>query len=74
MIADNLNPKWVTSFDVPYDFKKKQSYQLKIYDIDDPSNIEDLTRHEYMGSYDFDLSEVVSNQVIERPIENLELT
>ena len=74
MVTDNLNPKWVKSFDVPYDFKKKQSYQIKIFSIDDPSNLDDENLHEFMGSYEFDLSEVVTSQVIEKPLENLELS
>jgi len=48
-ITDNLNPKWIKGFDVEYDFARAQSYIAKVYDIDNPSKLNDLSLHEYMG-------------------------
>ena len=30
-----MNPKWVTSFKLPYQFEKVQPLMFKVYDIDD---------------------------------------
>ena len=74
-ITDNLNPKWIKGFDVEYDFARAQSYIAKVYDIDNPSKLNDLNLHEYMGQVTFNLSELVTHkdQQLEIPIENPDL-
>jgi hypothetical protein len=39
-ITDNLNPKWITSFNVEYDFSKVSTFLAVIYDIEDPENLQ----------------------------------
>lgn len=44
---------------------------LQVYDADDSTNLHDLTLHDYIGSYTFQLSKVVSsaNQSLEAKLE-----
>ena len=39
VIMDNLNPKWVKSYDVQYHFEKREYYKIEVYDIDDFNNL-----------------------------------
>lgn len=61
-ITDNLNPKWIKGFDVEYDFAHTQGYTAKIFDIDNPKKLDDLSQHEYMGQVTFNLNELVTNK------------
>ena len=58
-VTDNLNPKWIKSFDVEYGISNISSYKVKIYDIDNPSKLNDLSQHEFMSEIDFKLPELV---------------
>ena len=60
VIWDNLNPKWVKSFDVPYHFEKRDYYKVVVYDIDDRNNLEHFSGHDLVGSLEFALHEVVT--------------
>lgn len=42
MIADSLNPAWVTSIDVDYYFELAQNMIVAVFDIDDSSKLHDL--------------------------------
>jgi hypothetical protein len=55
VIMDNLDPKWVTSFEVPYHFEKREFYKIHVYDIDDFSNLNDE-----VGRLEFAIHEVVT--------------
>jgi hypothetical protein len=35
IINDNLDPRWVRSFDVQYYFEKRDYFKVVVYDIDD---------------------------------------
>lgn len=39
VIMDNLNPSWVKSFDVQYNFEKREMFRIDIYDVDDTANV-----------------------------------
>jgi len=42
MIADNLNPEFVTEIEVDYFFETQQFFKVEIYDCDDANRINDL--------------------------------
>lgn len=43
-IYDNLDPKFVTSFDVDYYFEETQSFMVEGYDMDDADRPDDLSK------------------------------
>lgn len=55
VVADSLNPKWVKNINVDYYFEAQQNFRVELYDADDPSKLFDLTKHDYVGGYDFTL-------------------
>lgn len=72
VIMDNLDPKWVKNFEVPYHFEKREYYKVTVYDIDDFNNLNNYAGHDCVGSLEFAIHEVVTaaNQTLERPLEN----
>ena len=60
IIWDNLSPKWVKSFDVPYHFEKRDYYKVVVYDIEDRNRVDDLSAHDLVGELTFALHEVVT--------------
>lgn len=62
MISDSLNPKWVKPIKVDYFFEMQQSFVLKIYDVDDESNLNNLGQQDFIGEYQFQLSKVVGSR------------
>ena len=60
VIMDNLNPSWVTSFDVQYNFERRELYKVDVYDIDDTSRLTNFSGHDYAGSLEFSIHEVVT--------------
>jgi len=59
---DNLNPSWVKSFDVQYHFEGRDFYKVDVYDVDDESNVMNLEGHDYIGSLEFSIHEVVRSR------------
>ena len=57
---DNLNPQWVKSFDVTYQFEKREFYKADVYDVEDYQNPDNLVKHDFVGSLEFALHEVVT--------------
>ena len=72
VIMDNLSPHWVKSFDVQYNFEKRESYRVEVYDVDDTNNLGNFAGHDFVGSLEFTLHEVVTQigQTLERPLVN----
>lgn len=62
IIWDNLNPKWVKNFDVPYHFERRDQYKVTVYDIDDRNQVENFAGHDLVGSLEFALHEVVTSR------------
>lgn len=52
-IFDNLNPHFVTNFEVDYMFEENQSFLVESYDMDDESQANNLKAQEYIGSVEF---------------------
>ena len=71
VIMDNLNPKWVKNFEVPYHFEKREYYRVVIYDIDDFNRLDNYSGHDLVGQVEFAIHEVVTaaNQTLEKRIE-----
>lgn len=62
VIMDNLNPKFIKSFSVEYHFEEKQKFKIAVYDVDDFSPNASLASHDYVGSIEFMLHEVVTSK------------
>lgn len=60
VIMDNLNPKWVKSFDVQYHFERRDYYKIEVYDIDDFDRLNNYAGHDLVGTLEFALHEVVT--------------
>ena len=60
VIMDNLNPKWVKNFEVPYHFEKREHYKVVVYDIDDFNNLGNFGSHDLAGELEFAIHEVVT--------------
>ena len=69
---DNLNPKWVQSFDVQYHFEQREYYKAVIYDIDDFNNLDNFGGHDLAGELEFALHEVVTarDQTLVKPLNH----
>jgi len=57
---DNLNPTWIKSFDVQYHFEQRENYKIEVYDVEDFKSPESLASHDFVGSVQFALHEVVT--------------
>ena len=70
IVKDNLNPEWIKDFEVPYKFEEQQVFRVSVYDVDDFDNPHLLSNHDFIGSVDFTLHEVVTaaDQILTRPI------
>jgi hypothetical protein len=72
VVADNLDPEFVTTINIDYFFEQQQNLRLDIYDADDVTQLSNLQKQEYIGSYDFVLGKLVSskNQELTAEIAN----
>ena len=61
MIADSLEPKWVKGLDLDFYFEEQQTMVLQVYDVDDATQLHDLSKHDFIGEFKFPLSTVVSS-------------
>ena len=59
-IFDNLNPHFVTNFEVDYMFEENQTFLIEAYDMDDDKQPNNLKAQEYIGSVEFQLHQVVT--------------
>ena len=62
MIADNLNPEFVSEILTDYFFEEIQSFVVEVYDVDDATNLHDLRRQEFIGSHQFKLGNLISSR------------
>ena len=71
-IYDNLNPHFVTNLDVDYHFEDTQNFLIEAWDMDDASQASNLNKQEYIGSFEFQLHQVVTakDQTLKGPIKN----
>lgn len=61
MIADTLNPRWIKNISVDFYFEVTQNFRVEVYDCDDIKKLNDMSKHDYIGGFDFVLSKVASS-------------
>lgn len=66
VIWDNLNPAFVKKFILDYFFEESQKLKFEMYDVDSESH--DLRKHDFLGSMECTLGEVVSLNQLQRPL------
>ncbi|KAF6031304.1 CPNE9 [Bugula neritina] len=66
-IWDNLNPDFVKKFELDYYFEEKQILKFEIYDIDSQSA--DLSKHDFLGTMECSLGEIVSAGRLKRALK-----
>ena len=59
-LLDTLNPVWQTKINIEYNFEKRQILKFNIYDSD--SNSSDLDKHDFLGSCECSVGEIVAVQ------------
>jgi len=59
-ISDNLSPAWHKKFIIDYKFEERQLLKFSIYDMDSDSS--SLENHDFLGSVEASLGEIVSLQ------------
>jgi len=59
-ILDNANPKFSNKVRVNYLFEAVQQLHIVIYDIDDPKNVDDITKQEVIGYVDVTIGQLMS--------------
>ncbi len=59
MIKNNLNPVFVKTVTVKYNFEQKQRIKVEVYDIDYEANLLDLSKQEFIGSCELLLSDAI---------------
>lgn len=59
-LLDNANPKWSNKIRVDYHFETLEYYRVKVYDVDDPKCVDDLTKQEIIGYFDFSMGQLMS--------------
>jgi C2 domain len=74
IIENCLDPQWVKQFDVQYHFEQRELFRVMVYDVDDFKNVNNFNNHDFIGSLEFTLHEVVTmrDQTLEKPLENID--
>ena len=62
VVADNLNPQFVTTVTMDYFFEQQQNLRLDIYDADDATALGNLQKQEYIGSYEFVMGRLIASK------------
>jgi len=60
VIHNNLNPDWVKFFPIMLIFEIRQPIMFRIFDVD--SDSPDLSKHDFIGEVQVDLSQIVSQE------------
>jgi hypothetical protein len=59
---DNLNPVFVTEINMDYLFESQQLMVAEVYDCDDARTLANLSKQEFVGSFEFQLGKLVSGR------------
>ena len=73
VIHDNLSPAWVKKIQVDFHFEQQEQYKVEVYDSDDDSQqVQDLSKHDFIGYLEFQLHEVntARDQKLTKPLNN----
>lgn len=70
MIRDNLNPKFVKTFQIDYRFEEIQPLRFLCYDVDNSSA--DLTKQDFIGEFQCKLADIVTakQKTLSRPLKH----
>jgi len=66
-ISNNLNPNFSRCIVIDYMFEQVQKIKFSVYDID--SDTQKLTEHDFLGSFETTLGEVVSHKDYSAPLK-----
>lgn len=58
-LKDTVNPRFVSSFELPYAFEQLQELRVAVYDRDSPSS--DLRKHDFIGAAECALAQIVTS-------------
>lgn len=72
MIANNLNPEFLTEILMDFYFEQQQNLLIEVYDADDANNLYNLKAQEFIGSFNFALGSLCSrpNQELRGAIQS----
>ena len=72
LIVDNLNPVLVHTIETDFFFEEQHQFLVEVYDCDDATALEDLSKQELIGSHQFSLHDVVTqmNQELSASLTN----
>lgn len=58
--------------EVDFFFENSDLFMIEVYDVDDETNINNLSKQEFIGSHQFTLHKIVSgrNQTLEAELKN----
>ncbi|XP_064632311.1 copine-8-like isoform X2 [Lineus longissimus] len=66
IIWDNLNPVFIKKFVMDYFFEESQKLKFEVYDVDSKSR--DLRNHDFLGSTECTLGEIVSSARLQKAL------
>ena len=72
VIYDSVNPDFVQAIEVDFFFENSDTYMIEVYDVDDETQLSNLSKQEFIGSHQFTLHKIVSarNQTYEIELKN----
>lgn len=65
-ISNNHDPDFISKVNIAYRFEEQQRLKFEIYDID--SNSKNLGDHDFLGSAECNLSQIISNGNVKLPL------
>lgn len=60
-VWDNSDPQFVKQMEVNFYFEESQQMVIKAYDMDDEKNASNLSKQDFIGAVEFQLSEIVNS-------------
>lgn len=61
-VVNSLNPEFVTEIQVDFMFESSQTFLIEVYDLDDNTNQDDLSKQQLVGTHIFKLSKLVTSK------------
>jgi hypothetical protein len=55
-----LNPEFVKKILAEFYFERQEKFKVEVYDVDDDTKVDDLSAHDFIGSLEFELHQVVT--------------
>ena len=72
VVYDSASPDFVQAIEVDFLFENSDLFMIEVYDVDDETNLNNLSKQEFIGSCSFTLHKIVSgkNQTLEAELIN----